>query len=280
MKWGRLRAMRVGWVGLLLAAGTASGAPLRIAAPGFSVVEVAPAKASFLLEYVAQAMASDEVRVITQKEIATIVGVERQKELLDCSETSSNCMAELGAALGSDALLLGEIGRFGKRFQFSLKVISAKDGAPLASTSGKAESEEELVDRLAEAGKELGDALRLRIAAKDKPAGVSVQPRAARPLWLVPVAAGVAAGGAGIALMVLSGATARPLSEAATLEIANAAALRDSANTQLTAGTALAVTGGAALLAGLGWWVFGGRSSATAFVLPDGGGISIAGALP
>lgn len=109
-----------------------------------------------------------------------------------------------------------------------------------------------------------------------------LQQRAAKPLWLVPVAAGVAAEAAGVALMAFSGTTARPLSEATMLDVSNAVAIRDSANSQLTAGTALTITGGAPVLASLGWLVFGGRSSATAaaFVLPNGGGISIAGVLP
>src|SRR5205807_8871928 len=84
-----------------------------------------------------------------------------------------------------------------------------------------------------------------------------------RSFWWIPTVGGVALAGAGVGVMVLSGATAAPLTNATTtapLGLSQAASARDSANTQLMIGTILAATGGAAVLAGMGLLIFGGPS--------------------
>ena len=40
-----------------------------------------------------------DIRVMTSGEVAQVIGLERQKQLLGCSETGASCMAELAGAL-------------------------------------------------------------------------------------------------------------------------------------------------------------------------------------
>lgn len=64
------------------------------------------------------------VQLITQDEIASLLGLERQKQLLGCSAES--CMAELGGALGVDRLVTGTLNKLGETWMFSLKALDVK----------------------------------------------------------------------------------------------------------------------------------------------------------
>jgi hypothetical protein len=61
------------------------------------------------------------VEVITQREIAAVMSLERQKEMLGCK--SDSCMAELGGALGCDRLVAGDLARLGESWLISLKLV-------------------------------------------------------------------------------------------------------------------------------------------------------------
>ena len=62
------------------------------------------------------------------KDMVALLGVERQKQLLGCSDAASSCMAELAGALGADGLVTGQLARIGKSFQLNVKVLAA-DGS-------------------------------------------------------------------------------------------------------------------------------------------------------
>jgi hypothetical protein len=61
------------------------------------------------------------VEVITQREIAAVMSLERQREMLGCK--SDSCMAELGGALGCDRLVAGDLARLGESWLISLKLV-------------------------------------------------------------------------------------------------------------------------------------------------------------
>lgn len=69
--------------------------------------------------------------VISSAEIVEMLGVERQKELLGCTE--SNCLAEIGGALGSDYLLSSQVGRIGSRMRVDIRLIDARKSKVLSS---------------------------------------------------------------------------------------------------------------------------------------------------
>src|SRR5207249_230693 len=74
--------------------------PIKLAAIPLSAVEIDAQRAAFFSEHLSSSMASSQVRVVTPQEINALLGIERQKVLLGCSDAASTCMAELGNALG------------------------------------------------------------------------------------------------------------------------------------------------------------------------------------
>jgi TolB-like protein len=61
------------------------------------------------------------VEVITQREINTVLSLERQKAILGCS--SDACMAELGGALGVNELVNGDVARVGESLLVHLRLV-------------------------------------------------------------------------------------------------------------------------------------------------------------
>ena len=47
--------------------------------------------------------------VVTSADIQTLLGVERQKQLIGCSDSASSCTAELAGAMGSRFVLSGSV---------------------------------------------------------------------------------------------------------------------------------------------------------------------------
>jgi hypothetical protein len=75
-------------------------------------------------------------------------------------------MAELSNALGVDGMLMGDVAKIGRTYTLTVKVLSASDGERLAGYSGRASSEEELLERIGTAGREMAATLRDRFAAR------------------------------------------------------------------------------------------------------------------
>lgn len=133
------------------AAPPAASAPrtLKLAAPGLQGVDVAQQKAQFLNDLFAEQLGSrseKRISVITQSEVGSLLGFERQKQLLGCSDGSSQCLAEISGALGVDGLVVGNVAKFGDSYAMTLKVIDAADGHPLASASRTGMREEQLLE--------------------------------------------------------------------------------------------------------------------------------------
>lgn len=62
---------------------------------------------------------------LTAKDVQTLIGLERQKQLLGCSEDSSQCLTELAGALGAPNVLSASIGRLGAAYQMNLQMLDA-----------------------------------------------------------------------------------------------------------------------------------------------------------
>ena len=63
--------------------------------------------------------------VIAGRDIATMVGFERQREMIGCDH--SECLVELGGALGVDRLVSGHIAKLGETFVVQIKLINITD---------------------------------------------------------------------------------------------------------------------------------------------------------
>jgi TolB-like protein len=59
--------------------------------------------------------------VITQREINTVISLERQKAMMGCATDA--CMAELGGALGVDRLVNGDIARVGESLLVHIRLV-------------------------------------------------------------------------------------------------------------------------------------------------------------
>lgn len=121
--------------------------PFKAASSGVSITGLPPERTELYSELVAQQMTVTGVKVITPKQIAAILGMERQKALLGCSSEATSCVAEIASALGVDGVVQGEAAKLDSGgFQVSLKVLWARDGRPLTVFSGRAADEGGLLD--------------------------------------------------------------------------------------------------------------------------------------
>ncbi|MER2566326.1 MAG: hypothetical protein ABTQ32_36725 [Myxococcaceae bacterium] len=121
----------------------------KLAAPAWDSVEVTHEKAQFFALHLASALRDRGVSVITQQDIAALLGVERQKQLLGCD--SSSCMLELSNALGAERVLTGVIAKLESSYQVNLRVLSGVDGKVLAQELVRGESQEKLLVALDDA---------------------------------------------------------------------------------------------------------------------------------
>lgn len=138
-------------------------------------------------EKLIEALAQQQFQVVTGEQVASALGLERQRQLLGCAEGSS-CSAEIALALGVDGIVSGSVAKVDAGFDLSVKIFSAQSGALLAARSGVA------VDRSAVSAKwsEL-------VAALDglPPPATVASAAYAPPLWLLVSGLVVAAAGAG-----------------------------------------------------------------------------------
>lgn len=149
----------------------ADPAPLQVAAPGLTAAQVSPEMVSVLTDQLTTQLSLNGLRVVSAAEIATLLGVERQKQLLGCSD--SGCAVELGQALGAEGVLVGSLGRFGENYQLNVKILSAKDASTLALFSGDAPREGELPKLVARAAQALAAQA---LKATSRPAPVAQAP--------------------------------------------------------------------------------------------------------
>lgn len=125
---------------------------IRLAAPGFTGVNVSDQEAEFFNEYFSEHLSSrGGIKVTTSAEVRAVLGLERQKQLLGCEEDTS-CLVEIAGALGVDGIVIGSVARFGDRYGINLKVIDARSSEKWAAVSGQVEAEKGVLSFLESAG--------------------------------------------------------------------------------------------------------------------------------
>src|SRR5262249_52708217 len=145
-----------------------------------SRINVPPELVTFTTEHLAEELRSRGFRVTTSEDIATILGMERQKQLLGCVDSGSSCLMELANALGVDAVVAGQFGKLGGPYQLDLRVLAARDGVRLAGWSSSLADEAHLLPALKKAGDALASQLRLSAQGPTVAQGV-VQPPSSQP---------------------------------------------------------------------------------------------------
>ncbi|MDP3503351.1 MAG: hypothetical protein Q8S33_23655 [Myxococcales bacterium] len=173
----------------------------KLAAPSWTAVEVSPEKAQFFALHLSSALRDRGLSVISSQDIATLLGVERQKQLLGCAEDSSSCMVELAGALGAQLVLSGSIAKLETTYQVNLRVLQSSDGKVVAQQVVRAESQEQLLVALDDAAASLAR----QLASGTTPGSA---PKASSLAWIPVVGAGVFAVLGGVFLGLASARSA------------------------------------------------------------------------
>ncbi|MFT3843394.1 MAG: hypothetical protein QM723_40805 [Myxococcaceae bacterium] len=235
--------------GLLLTIALAA-APLKMAAPGLAPSGLPPDRAEFLSGYVATQVALAGVKVVSSKEIAAIIGMERQKELLGCKD-SSQCLEEIAAALGTDALLVGDVALFGGRYVATLKVVRSSNGQTVAIQTVEAANEADFLEALRGASARLAaDALQaFGLEA------VSLGNRGPSRYWAaIPLGLAVLAGSSTPFLFGQANTNFTKLTDNAHVGYQEALDARNDGQALQMTGVIMAITAGVMLAAAVVWW--------------------------
>lgn len=127
--------------------------PLQAAPRKVGVLPVEPGAgvdkniAAALTEATAGALAKTGVEVVTQAQLKALLDHEAQKQLAGCSDDA--CMAQLGEALGVDALVTGSLARVGTSWLVGLRSVEVKSGTSrLADRRLKGGSLDDVLDVL------------------------------------------------------------------------------------------------------------------------------------
>lgn len=69
-------------------------------------------------------------KVLSSKEVQTMIGFERQKQMMGCSDDGS-CLTELGGALGTRFVMGGSVTKLGDAYQLSLQTLDSLRAQPV-----------------------------------------------------------------------------------------------------------------------------------------------------
>jgi hypothetical protein len=221
---------------LPLLALTLAAAPMKLMMPVASSVGVGDEKVRFFTTQLAQRLRAQGLEVVTSDEIAVLLGIERQRQLLGCANSES-CLAEVSNALGTAATVKMAIAKVDDVFQLSVTVLG-NDTQVRAELSLRAASERALLDALDDAGVEL--ARKLGVAP----------PVRLRPQAYVPGLLGVLAGAAG-ALCLWQSSVAFGLLNSQSFGVGEGELVASRGNTLQWAGLGLIGAGAALLVAGI-----------------------------
>ncbi len=136
---------------LLLAASAPAAADAK---PGVAVTEVRaihgiePSLAQVLNEVLLARLKESGVfsSVIGGSDIAAMVDMEQQKAALGCDDT--NCLAELGGALGVPYLIDSSLSKVGGQFVLTLKILAVEDAKVVARKVAMVKDEAQLIGDL------------------------------------------------------------------------------------------------------------------------------------
>jgi hypothetical protein len=68
---------------------------------------------------------------MSSNDIGALLGVERQKQLLGCSDDKGSCLTELAGAAGARFVLSGSLAKLGDVFQLNLTTLDSRNAQPI-----------------------------------------------------------------------------------------------------------------------------------------------------
>ncbi|MBL8918455.1 MAG: hypothetical protein JNJ54_06310 [Myxococcaceae bacterium] len=255
---------------VLLSVVSASAGPEKVV-----VVNLTPSEAS--LERLAASLSevvltelgrSKAISVIGQNDVAAMLGVERQQQLLGCGEAQSSCLAELSGALGAPWLVTGTVARLGSAYRLDLKLLSTADGKAAWRDGQTTRNDSEVFELLATMVKGL-----VRHFEQSPVSSVSAAP--VGPFVLMGAGAVVAITGGVLSALAASqwGALQDP-SWRATRSWVEVEQTGSAFNRNVIVGPVLLGAGLAAAAGGLVWWLLGKPAVA---VVPAAGAFAVVG---
>lgn len=168
---------------------------------------------------------SKRLSVVGQSDVASMLGIERQKQLLGCAE--SECVTELANALGVEAILLGSVAKLGTAIQLDAKLVNARDASVAAVFSKRVDSDALLLDAMTEAAKSLAAQLAKKLGITLTPlprAAAATAAKERRPttarkigMWMMIGGAAVAVG-AFVGVVALTPGGSEPVMTTPTME--------------------------------------------------------------
>ena len=188
---------------VLLIGAHAAAEPVKLVVPNFKVFGLAPEKSEFYTEHLSGRLSEVGARVTTQRAVSEMLGAERQRQLLGCGADSSSCMGELASALGSDALVLGDIAQVGTDLQLNLKVIAGSSARVVGTHQARVKDEAALLDELDKAAFDLMADASVALH-RDPPTPLKRNGPSLQQMSFVPAGVGLAAGIVGAVLFGLS----------------------------------------------------------------------------
>jgi TolB-like protein len=78
----------------------------------------------------------ERLEVLTSQDVASLLGIERQRQLLGCGEESASCLTEIGAALGAPWLVTSTLARAGSKLRVDIKLLSSGKGTAVVREGG------------------------------------------------------------------------------------------------------------------------------------------------
>ena len=263
----------------LLTAVLISATPHTLVLMPFQGAQIDPQLISFSSEHLAQSLNSNGFEVLTPQTVSTMLGLERQKQMLGCSDAATSCLAELSGALGADAVISGTMAKLGKAFHLDVRILNPADGKTLALGRAQASSEEKLIEAL--------DAAAASLVLQLRPEAAPVAPKSGPGIaFWAPVIGGAVAAGTGAVLLGIAVDNVNALQKPGGDELLTLEAARNqlrSAELLRGIGIGLISAGALSIAAGA---LFGRNSEPPSTVqvtlVPTSGGamVGVQGALP
>ncbi|MBS1153840.1 MAG: hypothetical protein H6Q89_5538, partial [Myxococcaceae bacterium] len=266
-------------LGAVLLLASPPAAPVKVAVPSFTVIGMDQRLGEAWAErFVTLLGKGGDLKLITAKDIEQVLGLERQKQLLGCSDGQASCIAELAGALGVDAILSGSFAQSGASITATMRVLKAADGSQLAAATGRMKDTEALQDWLEVQAVELG--AQLRIAFKLEPQAETKQEPAVSGkagggvpfVRFVPAIIGGAAAIGGVACFLVSKDSAAKLRSPAGMNEAEIHAAASTGRILEATGLGLMIGGGVAIAASVAWAVAAPRSEVKVVFVPSPSG--------
>ena len=252
-------------------------APTSVAVAGLNGVKLAPGEAELYGELLAQKLSERGFKVLTARDVSSLLGLERQRQLLGCNDDRS-CLSEMVGALGVDLLVLGDLGQLDGEYTVTLKALSSRDGNAVAIFNTHVASAKQLPDELERASRVIAHQAAVAMQRPElEPSSLTSREGTVRKWALLPGILGLALLGAGAALEL----QARVLYDRTALGIDLDESYRTGRTLEPLGYVSIAV-GGAALVTAILMYALGAESTVApmAMLSPHGASFGLTGVLP